>query len=63
MMAVIAFATIAGPIGLLGVGPLLQAYGARTVFVVIAARALGSALFFVGVVTRYRASAAVAEAV
>ncbi len=57
MTAVLAFATIAGPIGLLAVGPLLQTYGPRTVFVAIAAGALGSALFFVGVVSRYRASA------
>ena len=46
---------------LLGVGPLLQTYGARTVFVVIAGGALGSALFFVGVVMRYRTSVALAE--
>ena len=56
MTAVVTFATIAGPVGLLGVGPLLQAYGARTVFVVIAGGALGSALFFVGVVMHYRSS-------
>lgn len=64
MSAVLTFATVAGPIGLLGVGPLLQAYGARTVFVAIAGGALGSALFFVGVVVRYRSSdGAVAESV
>ena len=61
MTAVLTFATIAGPVGLLGVGPLLQTYGARTVFVVIAGGALGSALFFVGVVMRYRTSVALAE--
>jgi MFS family permease len=63
MTAVLTFATVAGPVGLLAVGPLLQAYGPRTVFVAIAAGALGSALFFVAVVARYRASAAVAEPV
>ncbi len=63
MTAVLTFATLAGPIGLVGVGPLLQTFGAHAVFVGLAGGALGSALYFVAVVVRYRASSPVAEPV
>lgn len=64
MTAVLTFATLAGPIGLVGVGPLLQMFGAHPVFVGLAGGALGSALYFVGVVIRYRGSSpTVAESV
>jgi MFS family permease len=56
MTAVLTFATLAGPIGLVSVGPLLGRFGAHAVFVGLAGGALGSALYFVGVVIRYRAS-------
>ena len=56
MTAVLTFATLAGPIGLVGIGPLLQAFGAHPVFVGLAGGALGSALYFVGVAVRYRSS-------
>jgi predicted MFS family arabinose efflux permease len=58
MTAVLTFATLAGPVGLVSVGPLLARYGAHAVFVVIACGALASGLFFVGVVTRYRSAGA-----
>jgi MFS family permease len=63
MTAVITFATLAGPIGLVGIGPLLQTFGAHPVFVGLAGGALGSALYFVAVVVRYRSSSPVAEPV
>jgi MFS family permease len=63
MTAVLTFATLAGPVGLVSVGPLLGRFGAHAVFVGLACGALGSALFFVGVVMRYQASAALAESV
>ena len=56
MTAVLTFATLAGPVGLISVGPLLQAFGAHPVFFGLAGGALGSALYFVAVVARYRAS-------
>ena len=56
MTAVLTFATLAGPIGLVSVGPLLGRFGAHAVFVGLAGGALGSALYFVLVVVRYRAS-------
>ena len=37
MTAVLTIAMLAGPIGLVAAGPLLEAYGTRTVFVIIAA--------------------------
>ena len=58
MTAVLTFATLAGPIGLFAVGPLLQAFGAHAVFVGLACGALVSALYFVAVVTRYKSSSA-----
>ena len=56
MTAVLTFATLAGPIGLVLIGPLLGRFGAHGVFVGLACGALASALFFVWVVVRYRAS-------
>lgn len=52
MTAVVTFATVAGPLGLVAVGPLLGVLGARTVFGLIAAGMTASALFFVGVALR-----------
>jgi MFS family permease len=56
MTAVLTFATLAGPIGLVLIGPLLGRFGAHSVFVGLACGALASALFFVWVVVRYRKS-------
>jgi MFS family permease len=52
MTAVITFATIAGPIGLVAAGPALDAFGAQTVFLVIAAGMTVSALWFAAVALR-----------
>ena len=52
MTAIVTFATIAGPIGLIAVGPLLGALGPRTVFLIIAGGMTASALFFVRVALR-----------
>lgn len=52
MTAVVTFATVAGPLGLVAVGPLLGVLGARTGFGLIAGGMTASALFFVGVALR-----------
>lgn len=52
MTAVLTFAMLAGPVGLLAVGPLLEAWGPRPVFLLIAAGQLAATLFFAVVVLR-----------
>jgi predicted MFS family arabinose efflux permease len=52
MSAVLTFALLAGPLGLLAVGPLLATLGPRHVFVVIAAGQLAAALYFASVAFR-----------
>jgi MFS family permease len=52
MTAVITFATIAGPIGLVLAGPALAAFGAQAVFLAIAAGMTVSALWFAAVALR-----------
>jgi MFS family permease len=54
MTALITFATLAMPAGLLVVGPLLEAWGPRPVFLVLAAGMTASSLFFAWVVLRAR---------
>jgi MFS family permease len=54
MTAVITFAMLAGPVGLLVAGPLLQQIGARPVFGVVAAGELVAALVFAFVALRHR---------
>jgi predicted MFS family arabinose efflux permease len=55
MTAVLTFALLAGPLGLLAVGPLLEAWGPHRVFLLIAAGQLAATLFFaVAVVVRPR---------
>jgi MFS family permease len=54
MTALLTFALLAGPVGLLAAGPLLEAWGARPVFVLIAAGQLAATLFFCSVVLRQR---------
>jgi MFS family permease len=54
MTAVLTFALLAGPLGLLVVGPLLQSWGPRPVFLLIAAGELAATLFFAAVVWRRR---------
>jgi MFS family permease len=46
MTAVLTFALLAGPLGLLAVGPLLESWGPRPVFLLIAAGQLAATLFF-----------------
>jgi MFS family permease len=53
MTAVLTIAMLAGPIGLVAAGPLLQAYGTRTVFVIIAAGMTVFALYFASVALRF----------
>jgi MFS family permease len=53
MTAVITFAMLAGPIGLLVAGPLLQQVGAQPVFGLIAAGELVAALVFAAVALRH----------
>jgi MFS family permease len=62
MTAVITFAVIAGPIGLVLAAPALGALGARTVFIVIAAGATASALWFTAVALRTAGEHAVVPA-
>ena len=52
MTAVITFATIAGPIGLVLAAPALGAFGAQAVFLAIAAGMTASALWFASVALR-----------
>jgi Na+/melibiose symporter-like transporter len=58
MTAVLTFALLAGPAGLLAAGPLLEAWGARPVFLLVAAGQLAGAVFFATVALR-RSPAAV----
>jgi MFS family permease len=58
MTAVLTFALLAGPAGLLVAGPLLEAWGARPVFLLVAGGQLAAAAFFATVALR-RAPAAV----
>jgi MFS family permease len=53
LTAVITFATIAGPIGLVLAGPALGAFGAQAVFLAIAAGMTVSALWFSAVALRH----------
>jgi MFS family permease len=53
MTAVLTIAMLAGPIGLIAAGPLLEAYGTRTVFVIIAAGMTVFALYFASVALRF----------
>jgi MFS family permease len=53
MTAVLTIAMLAGPIGLVAAGPLLEAYGTRTVFVIIAAGMTVFALYFASVALRF----------
>lgn len=55
MTALLTFALLAGPVGLLAVGPLLEVWGARPVFLLIAAGELAATLWFCSVVLRRRA--------
>jgi MFS family permease len=52
MTAVLTFALLAGPVGLLAVGPLLEAWGPRPVFLLVAVGQLTATLFFAVVVLR-----------
>jgi MFS family permease len=52
MTAVLSFALLAGPAGLLLAGPLLEAWGARPVFLLVAAGQLSAAAFFAAVALR-----------
>jgi hypothetical protein len=54
MTALITFATLAMPAGLILVGPLLEAWGPRPVFLVLAAGMTASSLFFAWVALRFR---------
>jgi MFS family permease len=58
MTAVLTFALLAGPAGLLAAGPLLEAWGARPVFLLVAVGQLAGAVFFATVALR-RSPAAV----
>jgi MFS family permease len=58
MTAVLTFALLAGPAGLLAAGPLLEGWGARPVFLLVAAGQLAGAVFFAAVAFR-RSPAAV----
>jgi MFS family permease len=53
MTAVLTIAMLAGPIGLAAAGPLLEAFGTRPVFVIIAAGMTVFALYFASVALRF----------
>ncbi len=53
MTAVLTIAMLAGPVGLAAAGPLLQAFGTRPVFVLIAAGMTVFALYFASVALRF----------
>jgi MFS family permease len=53
MTAVLTVAMLAGPVGLAAAGPLLQAFGTRPVFVIIAAGMTVFALYFASVALRF----------
>jgi predicted MFS family arabinose efflux permease len=52
MTSVLTFALLAGPVGLVVAGPILQAWGPHPVFGIIAAGQLAAALFFASVALR-----------
>jgi predicted MFS family arabinose efflux permease len=52
LTAVMTFATIAGPLGLIGAGPVLESIGPRWVFVIVASGLTFSSLFFAAVALR-----------
>jgi MFS family permease len=52
MTSVLTFALLAGPLGLLLAGPILQTYGPHLVFFVVAAGQLAASLFFASVALR-----------
>jgi predicted MFS family arabinose efflux permease len=54
MTAIITLATVAGPLGLLAAGALLEHHGLRVTFTVIAGGVTGVALLFVGLLARFR---------
>ena len=54
MTALITFAMLAGPVGLLVAGPLLERFGPHAVFGVVAAGELAAALVFAAVALRHR---------
>lgn len=54
MTAIITLATVAGPVGLLAAGALLEHQGLTVTFAIIAAGATSVCLVFVGLLTRYR---------
>ena len=53
MTAVLTIAMLAGPVGLAAAGPLLEAFGTQTVFVIIAAGMTVFALYFASVALRF----------
>jgi MFS family permease len=53
MTAVLTIAMLAGPVGLAAAGPLLEAFGTRAVFVIIAAGMTVFALYFASVALRF----------
>jgi MFS family permease len=62
MTAVLTFALLAGPVGLLLVGPLLESWGPQPVFLLIAAGQLTATCFFAAVVWRRKPAAPLAAA-
>ena len=62
MTAVLTFALLAGPLGLLVVGPLLESWGPRPVFLLIAAGELAATGFFAAFVWRRKPSLPAAAA-
>src|SRR5439155_19810996 len=52
MTAVMTFVTVASPLALIGAGPLLDAWGATPVFLLVAAGLTFSSLFFVAIALR-----------
>jgi MFS family permease len=62
MTAVLTFALLAGPVGLLLVGPMLESWGPRPVFLLIAAGQLSGTVFFAAVVWRRKPAPPLAAA-
>ena len=63
MTAVITIATIAGPLGLLAVGPLIEHAGLGWTFATITGGETAVSLVFIGLIARYRRSEAAARLV
>ena len=61
--AVLTFATIAGPIGLLVAGPLIEHAGLSWTFAVVAAGETAASLLFIALIARYRRLSARAPAI